>query len=222
MLEDAAGGAAIGFQYGGPEGAIVGALVGGVAGTVHWIIGTDADHAQKLVKQVYGIDINKATAQQIVQIAKQSYGGQIDVAVRSQQVRDLIKLYAEATGSKAQAQFVADTAHAASLVESNGKLYQQAQYDNGQAYSYSSSLGTYGGLQTTALPTYGPNSGGSPSIGSLQLNVNGQSASDLLAGQVANVATPGFIQAQAIAGSSSSIGRLQQTALTLAPSAVTR
>jgi hypothetical protein len=85
--EDTAGGALIGMQLGGPVGAVIGAAVGFGAGMFRKMFETDRDHAKKLVKQVYGMDINNATADQIVQIAKQSYGKQIDVAVRSPEVR---------------------------------------------------------------------------------------------------------------------------------------
>lgn len=221
-LEATGGGALVGFRMGGPIGAAIGAAVGAGAALIKTFIGDDRSHTKDLVKQIYGISINNATADQIIQIAKQSYGGQISVAVRSPEVRKLLQLYAQTLAPNKQAQFVADTPHAASFVKSGGKLYQNAIYDNGSAYSYQSPLSVYGGIQTTPLPTYGPNSGGTPVIQSLQLNVNGQSASDLLAGQVANVATPSFIQSQSIAGSQASIGRSSQQTLTLQPSAITR
>jgi hypothetical protein len=68
-------------------------------------------HIKKLVKEIYGMDINNAMADQIVAIAKQSFGGQHDVAVRSPQVRELLRLYAQTTGQKsAEDKFVADHA----------------------------------------------------------------------------------------------------------------
>jgi hypothetical protein len=219
-LEAAGGGALTGFKYGGPLGALIGGIAGAGAALIRTLIGDDRSHTKDLVKQIYGISINNATADQIVQIAKQSYGGQISVAVRSPEVRNLLKLYAQTLSPGNQAQFVADQVHGASLVEAGGQLQQRAVYDNGSAYSYSSPLATYGGVQTTLLPTAAPNSG--VSIGALTLSVNGQSASNLLAGQVANVATPGFIQAQSVAGANASIGRNSQQSLNLQPSAISR
>jgi hypothetical protein len=221
-LELTAGGAELGFKYGGPVGALVGAGVGALTGGIKSLIGKgDRQHAKDLVKQVYGMSINDATADQIVQIAKQSYGSQIDVAVRSSQVRDLLKLYAQATGQKsAEDQFVQSQVHSASFVESGGRLQQQAIYDNGNAYSYSSPLSVYGGVQTSPLSTFAPNQG--VFNGNLQINLNGQSASDALAGQVVRVATPSFVQGQALSASGSSIGRTAQQNMTLSPSALTR
>jgi hypothetical protein len=221
-LEAAGGGALVGFKYGGPIGALVGAAIGGGIAGLKSIFGKgDRQHAKDLVKQVYGMSINDATADQIVQIAKQSYGNQIDVAVRSSQVRDLLKLYAQATGQKsAEDQFVQSQVHSASFVESGGRLQQQAIYDNGNAYSYSSPLSVYGGVQTSPLSTYAPNQG--VFNGNLQINLNGQSASDALAGQVVRVATPSFVQGQALSASGSSIGRTAQQNMTLSPSALTR
>lgn len=221
-LEAAGGGALVGFKYGGPIGALVGAAIGGGIAGFKSIFGTtDRQHAKDLVKQVYGMDVNNATADQIVAIAKQAYGGQIDVAVRSPQVRDMLKLYAQTVGNKsAQDQFVQSQVHSASFVESGGKLQQQAIYDNGNAYSYSSPLSVYGGVQTSPLSTYAPNQG--VFNGNLQINLNGQSASDVLAGQVVRVATPSFVQGQALAASGSSVGRTAQQNMVLSPSALSR
>jgi hypothetical protein len=222
-LEAAGGGAAVGFKYGGPLGAAIGAAIGGglALAKTFGLFGDDRKHAKRLVKDVYGMDINNATADQIVQIAKQGFGGQIDVAVRSQQVRDLLKLYSQATGQKgAEDKFVQDTIHGASFSESGGKLYQNAVYDNGNAYAYSSPLATYGGVNTSPLSTYAPNNG--VFSGNLQISLNGQSASNALAGQVVRVATPGFVQGQALAASGSSNGRTAQQNMALSPSALTR
>jgi hypothetical protein len=221
-LEAAGGGAMVGFRYGGPIGAVIGAAVGGGIAAFKSIFGkTDRQHAKDLVKQVYGMDINNATADQIIAIAKQSYGNQIDVAVRSPQVRELLRLYSQATGQKsAEDKFVAETMHSASLVQAGGKLQQQAIYDNGNAYAYASPFGAYQGVQTSPIPTYGPTSGGHPT--SIQLVVNGQSASDLLSGQVVKTATPAFVQSQSLSASKSSIGRTSQQNLTLSPSAISR
>jgi hypothetical protein len=222
-IEAAGGGAMVGFKFGGPIGAVVGAAIGGglALAKTFGLFGGDVKHTKDLVKQVYGMDINDATANSIIQIAKQAFGGQIDVAVRSPQVRDLLKLYSQATGQKkAEDMFVQDSIHGASLVEANGKLMQQAVYDNGNAYSYASQLGTYQGVQTSPLSTYAPNQG--VFSGNVQILLNGDAASNALAGQVVKTATPGFIQAQSIAAGSSSIGRSAQTALTVQPSAISR
>jgi hypothetical protein len=58
MMETAAGGALIGSQVGGPAGALVGAVIGGAIGTVRMFMESDRDHIKKLVKEIYGMDIN--------------------------------------------------------------------------------------------------------------------------------------------------------------------
>jgi hypothetical protein len=222
-LETTAGGAAIGFQFGGPIGAAIGAGVGAAVGIARLFLGGDSDlkHTKDLVKQIYGFDLNDATANEIIQIAKQKYGGQISLAVRSQEVRDLLKLFAESIGSTAQKQFVNDTIHSASLIEAGGKLTQGAVYDNGAAYTYQSGLPTLNGISSSILPTVSRTSGSSNiSVGNLSLSLNGQAASDVLAGQVVRTATPSYVQGQSIAAQRSSIGRSSATTLALAPSAI--
>jgi hypothetical protein len=223
ILEAAGGGALAGEAIGGPIGAVVGAGIGAGVATIRTLFfESDRDHTKKLVKRIYGFDINDSTADAIINIAKQRYGGAISIAVRSQEVRDLLKLYAETIGNKkAKDQFVGDTVHGASLIESRGQLFQGAVYDNGEAYTYASPLSTYGGIETTPISTSARNSG-TVSIGSVQLIANGQSASDLLAGQVSRVSTPGFIQSRSNSAQSASIGRTQQRSLTLSPSALDR
>jgi hypothetical protein len=163
VFEAAGGGALIGGAVGGPVGAVIGGAIGAGAGLIRMLFETDRQHVKKLVKQIYGMDINNATADQIVAIAKQSFGGQHDVAVRSPQVRELLRLYAQTTGQKsAEDKFVAETMHGASLVEAGGRLQQQAVYDNGSAYAYSSPFSTYQGVQTSPLPTYGPRPAAGP------------------------------------------------------------
>jgi hypothetical protein len=221
-LEAAGGGAAVGFKFGGILGAGIGAAIGGglALAKTFGLFGDARKHIKKLVKEIYGMDINNAMADQIVAIAKQSFGGQHDVAVRSPQVRELLRLYAQTTGQKsAEDKFVADTVHGASLVEAGGKLQQQAIYDNGSGYAYASPFDTYQGVQTSPIPTYGPTSGGPTHV---QLVLNGQAAADVLAGQVSRVATPSFVQGQSQAALGSSIGRNSQTAMTLAPASISR
>lgn len=220
-LEAAGGGAAVGFKLGGPIGAGIGAAVGAGAALIRTLFGDDVSHTKKLVRQIYGLHINDATAKQIIDIAKQKYGGAISVAVRSQEVRDLLKLYAQTLEPSKQGQFVNDKIHSASLIESNGRLYQGPVYDNGSAYAYQSPLSTYGGVNASPLPTSSRESG-SVIIGHASLSLNGDNATSFLDGRVAKVANPGYIQSGSLSASRASNGRMDQTALTLGPSAITR
>jgi hypothetical protein len=60
-----------------------------------------ADKAKEKIKALYGVDIaDKGVLQQIVDMAKSGFGGNLDMAIRSPQIRDLIQLYAMTTGQK--------------------------------------------------------------------------------------------------------------------------
>ena len=92
-------------------------------------------------RTLYGVDISdKAVLQQIVDTAKQSYGGNLDMAIRTQHVRDLIQLYAMSTGQATKG--MPATVHPLDLVQSGGSLYQSPGYSNGTA------LPGMGGLPT--------------------------------------------------------------------------
>lgn len=95
----AAGGALIGFKYGGPLGAAIGGIAGAAAGIVRLFVKGAEEKARQKIKAVYGVDISdKAILKQIVETAKSAYGGNLDVAIQSQQVRELVELYAMTTG----------------------------------------------------------------------------------------------------------------------------
>src|ERR1017187_9190228 len=95
VAETTAGGALIGAKFGGPLGAAIGAGVGFLAGMVRLFIKGAVEKARQKIKDLYGVDISdKAILQQIVDTAKQKYGGNLDMAIRTQEIRDLVSLYA--------------------------------------------------------------------------------------------------------------------------------
>ena len=54
---------------------------------------------QAAIKRVYGVDItDQKILQQIVDLTNQKYGGNVNVAVYSTEVQDLVRLYALSTG----------------------------------------------------------------------------------------------------------------------------
>ena len=96
---DVAGGALIGLQLGGPIGALIGAGVGAAAGGLRLLVKTADEKIRAKVKEVYGIDITeKNVRMQIAQIAHDRYGGNINVAVASPEVQEIVRMYAIATG----------------------------------------------------------------------------------------------------------------------------
>lgn len=99
LAETTAGGALIGAKFGGPLGAAIGAGIGAAAGGIRLLIKSADEKIVKGVKTVYNIDISKDFAHtNIFPIIKNNFGGNIDVGLRSNEVRDLVELYAMTFG----------------------------------------------------------------------------------------------------------------------------
>ena len=206
MAEDTAGGAMIGFKFGGPMGAAIGAIAGAVAGMVRMFVKGAQEKARAKIKALYGVDISdKGILKQIVDTAKSAYGGNLDLAIRSQQVRDLIQLYAMSNGQKVtgmQAPMTAST-----LIESGGSLYQSTSYNNGTA------LPGLGGLASLDKIAAGTPSGGGTIVIPLQIDSK-------TVGSV--IVSNGKVVAQgAITAMKSNDGRREMTALQLSPGLLT-
>jgi hypothetical protein len=195
----AGGGAMMGFQMGGPLGAAIGAVAGAGIGLGEMLSG-DISPRQKVknqIKSVYGLTVNNSFADQVVQMSQQ-YGGNISMTIKSQQVRQLISLYAESTGQKSSLFLTSPLS--ANLVSVNGSLQQAATHHDGTGYMFGSAagLGTYGG-GGQLIPTGNPYQAGSnasgPAMGSnpiIQLSVNGQSAADLMEARATTAILSGY------------------------------
>jgi hypothetical protein len=207
MGEDVAGGALLGFKFGGGLGAAIGAAAGLAAGAIRMLFESPEQEAKRLIKQLYQVDIDTAMAKQIADIAKQKYAGHVSIAVRDPDVRKMIELYAAGTGQHMP--LSATTPHGASILEQGGKLYQAPTYLYGNPYTFQSSLPTAGGFATGQYPTSGPMT--------LQVNVQGQGAAQFVAGQVV---TPEFVQSQWSSAANGSNGRLSNSALIQQPGLV--
>ena len=162
------------------------------------------------MQSIYHIGINASTADQIVSVANQSYAGHVSVAVRSPEVRHMLGLYAAGTGQAGSYSMPTGEAHGASLVESGGRLFQQATYQYGNAYSYGSSLPVYGGGSTLPLGTPG---GGMQ----ISLNIGGDSAAKFMTGQVV---TPEVVQTQYAQAMYGSAGRVPQALMMTEPGSI--
>jgi hypothetical protein len=126
-------GAGIGFLAGGPIGAAIGAAIGavagGITGVVRLFVKTEQERIRATIKQVYGIDIsNRSILTQIQQIVDQKYGGSVSIGVRSQEVQDIIRLYALSTG---QAANLPRPMYAATIAQSTQGLQLQPVYQGG-------------------------------------------------------------------------------------------
>ncbi len=76
VAETTAGGALIGYKFGGPLGAAIGGIAGAVAGIVRLFVKGAADKAKEKIKALYGVDIaDKGMLKQIVDMAKSDFGG---------------------------------------------------------------------------------------------------------------------------------------------------
>ena len=201
--ETTAGGAMIGAKFGGPLGAAIGAGVGFMAGIVRLFVKGAAEKAKEKVKALYGVDISdKGVIQQIVDTAKSAFGGNLDLAIRSPQIRDLIQLYAMTTGQKPTG--MPGNVTPLSLVETGGGLFQASQYQNGQPLSGLAglpSLDKVGGGMAS-------NAGGTIVI---PLQIDSQAVGNVVI-QNGRVVTQGAISAM-----KSNAGRREMTALQLSP-----
>jgi hypothetical protein len=166
-------GAGIGMMFGGPLGAAIGAGIGAAVGLgvgiTRLFIKTQDEKIRAAIKQVYGIDIPDANIRkQIAEIAKQQYGGNIAVAVRSAEVQELVRLYSLSTGQMAN---MPRPMYGVTMAQSGGGLQTQPVYNNGQLVQ-----SPYVGTTTTQWATQG-----------LYMQLNPQQATSLFSGQVVNV-----------------------------------
>ncbi len=183
-----AGGALVGMQFGGPVGAAIGAGAGFAAGLVRMLFGGKSKEEQIIekVRSAYKMEIDKPMATQIWQIAKAAFGGNIDIAVYSSQVRELLGLYSmnRATGGTFPA-----TQRALSLTQFGGSVYQAPDYQNGALLSpLSGSIPSFDSLSTGVRAQ---NAG--PTI--VNLTMDSKTIGTLIV-QDGRVVTDGLIRAQ--------------------------
>jgi hypothetical protein len=192
-----AGGAMIGFKYGGPLGAAIGAGVGAVAGLVRLFAKGAQEKARERIKATYGVDIReKNILAEIVNIAKQGFGGNLDMAIRSQQIRDLVELYALSTGQSTSG--LPATVKAVSLLERGGTLFQQSS--SGLSFA---PIG--GGAPSAAAPTV------------IHITVPG--AKEFFEKETVRVVVenPRAVQSATMAATKQNAGRREMTGLQLSP-----
>jgi hypothetical protein len=202
--ETTAGGALVGFKYGGPLGAAIGAGVGFVAGIVRLFVKGAEEKAREKIKALYGVDISdKGLLKQIVDTAKQAFGGNLDMAIRSQQIRDLVQLYAMSTGQPARG--MPATVHPLDIVQMGGSLYQSPGYSNGTA------LPGLSGLPTLDRIGGGVASGAGLGTTVVNLQIDSKTVGNVIV-QNGRVVAQGAINAM-----KSNAGRREMIALQLSP-----
>jgi hypothetical protein len=207
-----AGGALIGFKYGGPLGAAIGAGAGAVAGIVRLFVKGAQEKAREKIKAVYGVDISdKGVLRQVVDTAKQAFGGNLDVAIRSPQVRDLVELYALSTGQKPVG--LPATLRPVSLAQSGGALFQQGAFSNGGP--------AFAGLPTIGLDRIG--AGAIQNAAPIVIKLDGPATTALLRGEAvqAIAENPRVVQAAAVSATKANAGRRELLSLHLSPGTLT-
>jgi hypothetical protein len=191
------GGALIGYKYGGPLGAAIGAGIGAVAGLVRLFIKGAQEKAREKIKATYGVDISdKNVLKQIVDIAKQGFGGNLDMAIRSQQIRDLVELYALSTGQGTSG--LPATVRPVSLLQQGGSLFQPSA----------------GGLTLDRI------GGGTPSAAApTVINITVPGAKEFFEKETVRVVVenPRVVQSAAMAATKQNAGRREMTGLQLSP-----
>jgi len=105
VLESTAGGALAGSELlsflpgiGTLAGGLIGGAVGAISGLIGMFFGGAVQHVKDVIKRSYGISVTDDVARSILQIAQQQFGGSVSLAVSSAQVRQVLSLYAAATG----------------------------------------------------------------------------------------------------------------------------
>jgi hypothetical protein len=193
-------------------GIVIGAVAGFAAGIVRLFVKGAQEKVREKIKALYGVDISdKGVLKQIADTAKQAYGGNIDLAIRSPQIRDLIQLYAMTTGQKPTR--MPGTVTPLSLIETGGSLFQSPGYSNG------TTLPGLGGL-----PTLDRIGGGTPSgAGQVVIQLDGPATTALLRGEAvqAIAANPRAVQSASLSAAKSNAGRREMASLQLSPGLLT-
>jgi hypothetical protein len=193
-----AGGAMVGFKYGGPLGAAIGAGIGAVAGLVRLFVKGAQEKAREKIKATYGVDIReKNILAEIVNIAKQGFGGNLDMAIRSQQIRDLVELYALSTGQSTAG--LPATVRPVSLLQQGGSLFQSSS----------------GGLVLDRIGSGAAPSAAAPTV----INITVPGAKEFFEKETVRVVVenPRAVQSAAMTATKASAGRREMTGLQLSP-----
>ena len=210
--EDTAGGALIGAKFGGLPGAAIGAGIGALAGVVRLFIKGAREKAIEKVKDSYGITISKQMADQIVAVAKSNFGGDLNVAIRSAQVRELIQLYAMTTGQGISG-IGAVKQQSLGLIESGGNVYQNPSLQNGVALP-----GLSGSIPSLGISGTGQQAAGAQPY-SIQITATDSQVHDFMTTKTLEIvqANPRTIAAATYAGAQTNTARRETASALLEP-----
>jgi hypothetical protein len=206
-----AGGAAVGFRYGGPIGAAIGAAAGFGAGAIKNLFFKSPDEKiVEKVNQVYGLKIDKQFARMSLwPIIQQEFGGNIDIGVPSQRIRELVSVYGQQTNQNRLAA-IDSMPRDLLLTQSAGRVLQAPTMVNGIGYNYGGS--TAGAGQRMQPPVNV----------SLSLQLDGQASTAVFRGETVNLLgqQPGLVSSAVRNSVLSSAGGRQAAAAFADPLAV--
>jgi Holliday junction resolvasome RuvABC DNA-binding subunit len=182
----------------GPVGWIAAAGVGAFTGLLGLFRKSAEQKAREKIKATYGVDVReKGVLRQIVELAKQGFGGNLDAAIRSQPVRDLIELYAMTTGQSTAG--LPPTMRPVLLLQQGGALYQQ-------------------GATLDRIPAGTPQS-----AAPIVINITVPGAKEFFEKETLRVVVdnPRSVQSAAMTATRASAGRREMLALQLSPGTLT-
>jgi hypothetical protein len=199
----AGGGALIGARFGGPIGAAIGGAAGAAAGLIRSFFKSATDKAREKIRDVHKVNVReRKILEQVVEVSRSVYGGNLDAAVRGEEITDLIRLYAMSTDQR-----IGDTlvpARSYGILQSGGGAFLETRPLSGSGFS-----GTLQPIQASAAPR----------VETLILQVDGQSAAAVLEGRAGAVIqnNPRLVQRSAVEGQKASAGRRESVATQFAP-----
>lgn len=199
-------------------GAGIGALIGGGAGLIRMLFKGAVQKAHDKIKSMYGVDIKETNIlRMIVDIAKQSYGGNLDMAIRTQQVRDLVELYAASSG---QTSGVPGVMRQMSMSQVSGGGLTSSTYNTGGTVS-TASLVSSGVRAGVGAATSGPGTAAPVTI-VVQNQLPANQVGDYMRGQIVStvVNVPRATQAASLKATGQNFGRRQLAASMLSPGVI--
>lgn len=228
FAKDVAGGALAGLGIAGPIGAVVGAGVGALLGglSLAGIIQTKNQKFHQKIKDLYHVDItDQKVLSQFSQIADQKYGGNVDIAVRSIEVRQIVQLWAQAHGQNSLG--IVGTPQQSIFANQGGRYTEIPTYFNGQAVVPGDTRSTIGIPQLTPNGSYitvpAPGGANVAQGGSISLSLDADATTRVLQGQAAQViqGQPRLISQQTQAGMGASSARRDIASSVLQPAFLT-
>jgi hypothetical protein len=187
----------------GPAGWLAAAGIGATIGIISLLRKSSEQKCIDKVQEIYRVRIDKGMASQIVEMAKSAYGGNLDMAIRAPQGRELIELYAMATGQNMMG--VAAKQLPTTMSQNRGVISQVPSYYNGSIYTapVTSTTGLGGG-------------------GTVNVSLDPQATREFLAGRMATAITtnPRAVATASLEAGRQSASRRELAAMVLQPGLV--